>query len=102
MEFASTLMRLPSSSPEGSVAGARIANSKTLKVQVSSFLLRSERPRKPWVEPSVSNRQVWDTAGQERFRSVTRNYYRGSSGCIIVYDITSSVNPRSTNDAACF
>lgn len=50
MEFASTLMRLPSSSPEGSVAGARIANSKTLKVQVSSFLLRSEWPWKPWVK----------------------------------------------------
>jgi len=33
--------------------------------------------------------QIWDTAGQERFRSVTRSYYRGAAGCIIVYDITS-------------
>ncbi|GAA5893753.1 Rab family GTPase [Sporobolomyces salmoneus] len=65
VEFASTLMRLPSSSPDRSVAGARIANSKTLKVQ------------------------IWDTAGQERFRSVTRNYYRNAAGCIIVFDITS-------------
>ncbi|GAM28357.1 hypothetical protein SAMD00019534_115330, partial [Acytostelium subglobosum LB1] len=31
--------------------------------------------------------QVWDTAGQERFRSVTRSYYRGSAGVILVYDI---------------
>lgn len=30
-----------------------------------------------------------DTAGQERFRSVTRNYYRGAIGCLLVYDITS-------------
>eukprot|EP00029_Vermamoeba_vermiformis_P002405 TRINITY_DN12778_c0_g1_i1.p1 TRINITY_DN12778_c0_g1~~TRINITY_DN12778_c0_g1_i1.p1 ORF type:complete len:209 (-),score=70.23 TRINITY_DN12778_c0_g1_i1:54-680(-) len=33
--------------------------------------------------------QIWDTAGQERFRSVTRSYYRGAAGCLIVYDITS-------------
>ncbi|WAQ89312.1 hypothetical protein PtA15_10A736 [Puccinia triticina] len=32
--------------------------------------------------------QIWDTAGQERFRSVTRNYYRGAAGAILVYDIT--------------
>ncbi|ORZ41493.1 ras family-domain-containing protein [Catenaria anguillulae PL171] len=33
--------------------------------------------------------QVWDTAGQERFRSVTRSYYRGAAGALLVFDITS-------------
>mmetsp|Transcript_43841 Transcript_43841/g.50433 ORF Transcript_43841/g.50433 Transcript_43841/m.50433 type:complete len:206 (-) Transcript_43841:117-734(-) len=32
--------------------------------------------------------QIWDTAGQERFRSVTRSYYRGAAGAVILYDIT--------------
>ncbi|MES1901924.1 MAG: hypothetical protein MHPSP_000144 [Paramarteilia canceri] len=32
--------------------------------------------------------QIWDTAGQERYRAVVGAYYRGSSGSIIVYDIT--------------
>lgn len=32
--------------------------------------------------------QIWDTAGQENFKAITKNYYRGSTGCIIVYDIS--------------
>jgi len=41
------------------------------------------------VNGKLVNLQIWDTAGQERYRSVTRSYYRGATGAIVVYDITS-------------
>eukprot|EP00501_MAST-03F_sp_TOSAG23-6_P001520 GSMAST32.ASY1.ANO1.1582.1 assembled CDS len=31
---------------------------------------------------------IWDTAGQERFRTLTTQFYRGSQGVLMVYDIT--------------
>ena len=32
--------------------------------------------------------QIWDTAGQERYRSVTKAYYKGAKGALLVYDIS--------------
>ncbi|ODN80357.1 hypothetical protein L202_02618 [Cryptococcus amylolentus CBS 6039] len=32
--------------------------------------------------------QCWDTAGTESFRSITRSYFRGAAGGLVVYDVT--------------
>jgi len=31
---------------------------------------------------------IWDTAGQEMFRSITRSYYRGCAGFVLMFDLT--------------
>ncbi|PGH29598.1 hypothetical protein GX50_07654 [[Emmonsia] crescens] len=47
-------------------------------------------PRKQQ-SPPVQKRMklsLWDTAGQETYKSITRSYFRGASGALLVFDIT--------------
>ena len=32
--------------------------------------------------------QIWDTAGQDRFRSITKNYFKGANGILLIFDVT--------------
>ncbi len=43
------------------------------------------------IKNDTVNCQIWDTAGQERYRSMTKAYYKGALGALIVYDITKRV-----------
>ncbi|GAA5823712.1 hypothetical protein JCM3770_006687 [Rhodotorula araucariae] len=36
--------------------------------------------------------QIWDTAGQESFRAITRSYYRGAGGALLVFSLTSAAS----------
>ena len=42
--------------------------------------------------------QIWDTAGQERFRALGQAYYKNSSGCVIVFDITNEQSFANTTN----
>jgi len=40
------------------------------------------------VENKHYSLQIWDTAGQEKFRALTSTYYKGSQGCVCVFDLS--------------
>ncbi|CAI7647879.1 unnamed protein product [Penicillium manginii] len=63
----------------------RILSSQTIGVEFASRIVKlGTGSRKRRIKL-----QLWDTAGTERFRSVSRSYYRGAAGAILIYDVSS-------------
>ncbi|XP_071753062.2 ras-related protein Rab-32 [Centroberyx gerrardi] len=49
-----------------------------------------------WDAKTVVRLQLWDIAGQEQYKKMSRVYYKGALGALVVFDITK----RSTLEAA--
>lgn len=62
----------------------RVLSSQTIGVEFASKIVKvgTQGSRRKRVKL-----QLWDTAGTERFRSVSRSYYRGAAGAVLVYDV---------------
>ncbi|KAI4666195.1 uncharacterized protein J4E88_010490 [Alternaria novae-zelandiae] len=45
-------------------------------------------PSKQKQEQKHMKLSLWDTAGQETYKSITRSYFRGASGALLVFDIS--------------
>ncbi|PSN66600.1 ras-domain-containing protein [Corynespora cassiicola Philippines] len=63
----------------------RVLSSQTIGVEFSSKIVHITPRNGPRKRIKL---QLWDTAGTERFRSVSRSYYRGAAGAILVYDVS--------------
>ncbi|KAF2656131.1 ras-domain-containing protein [Lophiostoma macrostomum CBS 122681] len=62
----------------------RVLSSQTIGVEFASKIVYiGPKPHRKRIKL-----QLWDTAGTERFRSVSRSYYRGAAGAILVYDVS--------------
>ncbi|KAI1858530.1 hypothetical protein JX265_006173 [Neoarthrinium moseri] len=69
----------------------RVLSSQTIGVEFASKIIKvGTGARRKRIKL-----QLWDTAGTERFRSVSRSYYRGAAGALLVYDLTSHASFRS-------
>ncbi|XP_029974700.1 ras-related protein Rab-7L1-like [Salarias fasciatus] len=44
----------------------------------------------PWSDNETVRLHIWDIAGQEYSFSVTRTYFRGALGCVLMFDVTNS------------
>ena len=55
-------------------------------INIKKYITDSEQ-KEIGVEETITVK-FWDTAGQERFRSISRAFFKGNNGFIIVYDIT--------------
>ncbi|KAJ7311660.1 P-loop containing nucleoside triphosphate hydrolase protein [Mycena albidolilacea] len=66
---------------------AQLALAFTARRRIGPKLITLSGP-----EATVVKLQCWDTAGTESFRSITRSYYRGAAGCLLVYDVTSRIS----------
>ncbi|KJY02135.1 secretion related GTPase SrgD like protein [Zymoseptoria brevis] len=57
--------------------------------QQSAKDAKSKAPTKPKTpEQKHMKLSLWDTAGQETYKSITRSYFRGASGALLVFDIS--------------
>lgn len=67
----------------------RVLSSQTIGVEFASKIVKVGGPGdvRGGARRKRIKLQLWDTAGTERFRSVSRSYYRGAAGAILVYDV---------------
>ncbi|KAL1894580.1 hypothetical protein Sste5346_005815 [Sporothrix stenoceras] len=59
---------------------------------ISASTLDGGLPDPPRAKPAEPQKHMklslWDTAGQETYKSVTRSYFRGASGALLVFDLS--------------
>jgi Ras-related protein Rab-2A len=69
--------------PVGPPASAEFNINNPVSTSASSDASGGNKPKQKFMKLSL-----WDTAGQETYRSITRSYFRGASGALLVFDIT--------------
>ena len=63
-------------------------NISTIGMDKKSMSIEIEVNESNKIVKKEVNVSLVDTAGEERFRAITKNYYKGSDGIFLLYDIT--------------
>ena len=63
-------------------------NISTIGMDKRSLTIEINVNEKNKIVQKEVNVSLVDTAGEERFRAITKNYYKGSDGILLLYDVT--------------
>lgn len=79
--------------PVGPPASLELASSALTERSTASIPPPAETSSSPGKKSTKEKQKhmklsLWDTAGQETYKSITRSYFRGASGALLVFDIT--------------
>jgi len=86
VEFGSRIV--PVGPPNAQPAKPKPSISRDPSYSSLSEGLPEPRRNEAVVEQKHMKLSLWDTAGQETYKSVTRSYFRGASGALLVFDIS--------------
>ena len=64
-----------------------ISNTFTKKYSIT-IAAETKKKRIQYDENTKVELTIWDTAGEERFRAMTKSFFSGAQGAIIVFDLT--------------
>lgn len=81
-----TLSPAQSTAEDDPSATATAATDPPKPVGLPSPRLKEDNPPAP--PQKHMKLSLWDTAGQETYKSVTRSYFRGASGALLVFDLS--------------
>jgi Ras-related protein Rab-2A len=59
-----------------------------LELNINNPVPAARRPSESSAKQKHMKLSLWDTAGQESYKSITRSYFRGASGALLVFDIS--------------
>ncbi|KAH0444639.1 GTP-binding protein rab2 [Colletotrichum camelliae] len=94
VEFGSRIVPVgpPKTQPAPPLARPSSQKTNTTDDSVSNGLPEPPRLAPEPVDPDAPQKHMklslWDTAGQETYKSVTRSYFRGASGALLVFDLS--------------
>lgn len=88
VEFGSRIV--PVGPPASLERGYTINNPATSTAPAAAKSPSDNRSKGKPKEPQQKHMKLslWDTAGQETYKSITRSYFRGASGALLVFDIS--------------
>lgn len=74
--------------PVGPPASEKLGINDPSTVSLAAPAQPSTRKKSSSKDQQHMKLSLWDTAGQETYKSITRSYFRGASGALLVFDVT--------------